>query len=89
MEELEEILFDPDEPRKFFKIGKLLHEPLLIRLIEFIWDHKNEFSWSHHDILEINLSIIVHKLNVDHKATPVKQKRRSSIQRDMLPLILK
>ena len=50
VKKLEEILFDPDEPGKSFKIGKLLREPLRTKLIEFIRARKAKFSWTHHDI---------------------------------------
>ena len=46
------------------------------QLIEFIRAHKRDFAWTHHDILGIDPRVIVHKLNIDREAKPVKQKRR-------------
>ena len=77
MEELEGVLFNPNEPRKFFKIGKLLPEPLQTRLIEFIRAHKGDFAWTPHEIPGNDPTAMVHKLNVGWEARPIKQKRRS------------
>ena len=68
MEKLEEVLFSSDEPGKFFKIGKLLCEPIRTQLIEFIRAHKVDFAWTHHDIPVIIPTIMVHKLNTNQKA---------------------
>ena len=76
VKDLEGIQFDPEKPGKFFKINKLLSEPLRTDLIEFIRAHQRDFSQTHHDIPGINPSIMVHKLNVDPNARPIKQKRR-------------
>ena len=77
MEELEEVMFSPDEHEKNFKIGKLMSEPLRTRLIEFIWGHKGDFAWNYHDIPGIDPLVMVHKLNIDWEAMSIKQKRRS------------
>ena len=73
-EELEEVPFDLNEHGKFFKIGKLLGEPLQTQLIEFIRVHQGDFAWTHHDILGIGLGVIVYKLNINKGAKLVKQK---------------
>ena len=44
VEEFDEIPFDPDEPGRTFKIGKLLREPLRIKLVEFLRAHKEVFQ---------------------------------------------
>ena len=77
MEELEEVLFSLDKLRKFVKIRKILCEPLRTKLIEFIWAHKGDFAWTHHEIMGIDPSIMFHRLNVDLEAKPVKHNRRS------------
>ncbi|KAL5547206.1 hypothetical protein UlMin_006893 [Ulmus minor] len=77
VEDLEEIQFSPDEPGKTFKIGKLICEPLWVKLIEFLRRHKIDFAWTHHDILGIDPTVMVHSLAVNPKIKPVKQKRRS------------
>ncbi|KAL5564321.1 hypothetical protein UlMin_027485 [Ulmus minor] len=77
VEDLEEVQFNPDEPGKTFKIGKLLCEPLWAKLIEFLRRHKNDFAWNHHDIPGIDPTIMVHSLAVDPKVRPIRQKRRS------------
>ena len=77
VEELEEVKFVLDKPCKIFKIEKLLSEPLRMDLIEFIRACQGEFSWTHHDIPSIDPSIIVHILNEDPDARPIKEKWRS------------
>ena len=72
VKELEEILFSPDESGNFFKIKKLLYKPLHTKLIEFIRAHKGEFTWTHHKIVGIEPTVIVHKLNIDQQDKPVK-----------------
>ena len=76
VEELDEVQFSPDEPGKTFKIGKLLHKPLWAKLIEFLRKHKNYLAWTHQDIPDIDLTIMVYSLAVDPKTKLVKQKRR-------------
>ena len=77
VKELDEIQFCLDEPGKTFKFGKLLREPLLAKLIKFLRLHKDDFAWTHHDILGIDPTVMVHSLAVDLKIKLMKQKRRS------------
>ena len=77
VKDLEEVEFNLEKPRKTFKIGRLLSEPFQTNLIEFLRAHQGDFAWTHHDILGIDLSIVVHKLNKDPDARPIKQKCRS------------
>ncbi|KAL5545737.1 hypothetical protein UlMin_005424 [Ulmus minor] len=77
VEDLEEVQFNPGEPGKTFKIGRLLREPLRTRLIGFLREHENDFAWTHHDIPGIDPTVMIHSLAVDPKARPIKQKRRS------------
>ena len=46
-------------------------------MIEFIQAHKSDFAWTHHDILRIDLTVIVYMLNIDQKEKLVTHKRRS------------
>ena len=74
MEEVEEVQFSSDEPKKTFKIGKLLCELVQTKLVEFLKADKANFAWKHHDIIDIDPLIMMHKLVVDLKAKPVKKK---------------
>ncbi|KAL5571889.1 hypothetical protein UlMin_021486 [Ulmus minor] len=42
-----------------------------------ILEHRDVFAWSHEDMLGIDPSVIVHRLNIDPNFKPVKQKRRT------------
>ena len=42
----------------------------------FLWDNQDVFTWSHEDMLRIDPSIIVHKLNVSPLFPPIRQKKR-------------
>ena len=77
VEDLEEIEFDMKKPRKTFKIGRLLADPLRTDLIEFRRAHQGDFSWTHIDIPGIDPSIVVHKLNEYPDAQPIKHKHHS------------
>ena len=68
VEDLEEIEFDPKKLGKTFKIGRLLVELLRENIIEFLRAHQGDFTWTHQDILGIDLLIVVHKLNEDPEA---------------------
>ena len=45
-------------------------------LTAFLWDNQDVFTWSHEDMLRIDPSIIVHKLNVSPLFPPIRQKKR-------------
>ncbi|KAL5575413.1 hypothetical protein UlMin_017112 [Ulmus minor] len=77
VEDLEEVQFNPDEPGRTFKIGRLLCEHFRAKLIEFLRKHENDFALTHRDIPGIDPTVMVHSLVVDPKARPIKQKRRS------------
>ena len=42
----------------------------------FLRDNQDVFAWSHKDMPGINLSIMVHKLNVSPSFSPIRQKKR-------------
>ena len=45
-------------------------------LVAFLHENKDVFVWSHKDILGIDSSMAEHKLNIDPKYPPVRQKKR-------------
>ena len=77
VEDLEEVESNPEKPGKTFKIGRLLSEPFQTNLIEFLRAHQGDFAWTYHNILGIDPSIVVQKLNEDPNAQLIKQKHRS------------
>ena len=44
--------------------------------MDFLKEHKDVFAWSHEDMPNINLSVIVYRLNVDSTHKPIIQKHR-------------
>lgn len=46
------------------------------RIIAFLKNSKNTFSWTHADMTGISKDIITHKLEIDKNCSPIDQKRR-------------
>jgi hypothetical protein len=63
-------------PERRIKIGSLLPEALKEELVTFLRGNSDVFAWNHEDMPGIDPSVIVHRLNVDPGARPVKQRRR-------------
>ena len=76
-EQLEEVSTNLEDPTKKVKIRKLLTLEQKEQLIMFLKVHKEDFAWTHKEMLGIDTLVIIHKLNMDPKAHPVKQKRRA------------
>jgi hypothetical protein len=75
MEGLEE--FEIADPGKKVRIGSQLLQLVKEDLVTFLKHNSDVFSWSHEDMLGIDPSVIVHKLNVELNRRPVKQRRRT------------
>ena len=76
VEELEEITIDESRPKRMTRMGTLAS--LLIRqaLAAFLRMNQDVFTWSHEDMPGIDLSVIVHRLNVNPTSSPIRQKKR-------------
>ena len=84
VEELEEVNLDDAQPERTTRIGTLASWPVRQALMTFLRDNEDVFAWSHEDMLGINPSIIVHKLNMSPSFPPMRQKKRVfSQERDM------
>ncbi|KAM1193243.1 hypothetical protein ACFX10_013544 [Malus domestica] len=59
------------------KIGTTLSPPIRLALISFSQENIEVFTWSYEDMPGISLDIIYHRLSIDPKTKPVRQKRRS------------
>jgi len=75
VEGLEE--FEIGDPGKKVRIGSQLLQLVKEDLVTFLKHNSDVFSWSHEDMLGIDPSVIVHKLNVELNRRPVKQRRRT------------
>jgi hypothetical protein len=64
------------------RVGSQLSGELKEQLVAFLRDNSDVFSWSHEDMLGIEPSVMVHKLNRDPDHWTVKQKRSYAPERN-------
>ncbi|KAM1192104.1 hypothetical protein ACFX13_012748 [Malus domestica] len=76
-EELEKVFILKDYPDRTVKIGTTLSPPIWLSLISFLQENTEVFAWSYEDMPGISLDIIFHRLSIDPKTKPVRQKQRS------------
>ena len=75
VEELEEVNLDGGRPKQTTRIGTLASWSVRQAFMTFLKDNQDVFTWSHEDMLGIDPSIIVHKLNVSPSFPQVRQKK--------------
>ena len=76
IEGLEEILLNNSRLDQTTRINTLA-SPLVRQALEtFLKKNQNVFAWSHEDMLGINPSVMVHRLNVLPTFSPIRQKKR-------------
>ncbi|KAL2241094.1 UNVERIFIED_CONTAM: Retrovirus-related Pol polyprotein from transposon [Sesamum indicum] len=73
--EYKKVQLVPDEPDKTTRVGANMEGELA--MIEFLKKNVDIFAWNPSDFTGIDPGVIVHHLNVDPKARPVQQKKRS------------
>ncbi|XP_012850074.1 PREDICTED: uncharacterized protein LOC105969843 [Erythranthe guttata] len=76
MEELRVVHLSESDPMRVTKIGTRMNSETAEELIACLRDHQDVFAWSPADLVGIDPSVAVHKLNLRPDARPVKQKRR-------------
>ena len=76
VEKLEEILLDDSNLDRTTKIGTLASPTLRQALTTFLRSNRDVFVWSHEDMLGIDPSVMVHRLNVSSSFLPILQKKR-------------
>ncbi|KAM2226102.1 hypothetical protein ACFXTI_019763 [Malus domestica] len=59
------------------KIGTILSSPIQLALISFLQENTEVFAWSYKDMPGISPDIICHRLSINPKTKPMRQKRRS------------
>ena len=72
VEELEEVTLDELRPERMTRIGTLASPPICQALTAFLKMNQDVFAWSHEDMLGIDPSVIVHKLNVNLASSPIR-----------------
>ena len=75
IEGLEEVLLDDSRLERTSKIGTLASPPIRQVLTAFLRENEGVFTWSHEVMPRIDLSVIVHKLNVLLSSPPIRQKK--------------
>ncbi|XP_030924012.1 uncharacterized protein LOC115950874 [Quercus lobata] len=74
IEALETVELVEREANKTTKIGTTLSPEMRTKLIKFLKENLDVFTWSHEDMLGISPEVIQHKLNVDPERKPVQQR---------------
>ena len=72
MEHTKKVLLCEDVPDRMVIIGKGLKEAEEVRLIQFLRNNQDVFSWFSSDLRGISREVIEHELRVNPKAKPVK-----------------
>ena len=75
IEGLEEVLLDDSRPERMSRIGTLASPPIRQVLTSFLRENEDVFAWSHEVMPGIDLSVIVHKLNVLPSSPPIRWKK--------------
>ena len=73
---LEEILLDNSRPKRKTRIGTLASPSIRQALMTFLRKNQDFFAWSHEDMLGIDPSVMVHRLNVSPSFPPIHQKKK-------------
>ena len=76
-DELLQIPFNEQLPKKFFKISSELNKEDQVQLINFLRKNMDIFAWSASDMPGLSPDVITHKLNVNLACHPIMQKKRN------------
>ena len=72
VEELEEITLNQSRLERITRMGMLASQPIQQALAVFLKTNQDVFAWSHEDMLGIDPSVIVHRLNVNPASSPIR-----------------
>ena len=75
-QKLEDVNLVKEDATKVTKVGLGLDSDLKEKIVEFLKQNLDIFSWTHEDMPSIDNKVIEHKLNVDPTRKLVQQKRR-------------
>ncbi|KAM1302460.1 hypothetical protein ACFX2H_013385 [Malus domestica] len=73
-EEFKKVSISKDYPDRMVKIGITLSPPIRLALISFLQENTEVFAWLYEDMPDISPNIICHRLSIDPKTKPVRQK---------------
>ena len=74
VEALETMELVEGEAAKTTRIGTTLNPKMRKKLVQFLKENLDVFTWNHEDIPGISLKVIQHMLSVDPEMKPVQQK---------------
>ena len=77
---IEQLIFIPlkeENPKKMIQIGSQLSDPEWQQLINLFKINIDIFAWSAIDMPDIPPEVIIHRLHIDPKVKPVRQKKKS------------
>ena len=72
VEELEVVTLNESRPERITRMGTLASQPIHQALASFLKMNQDLFAWSHDDMLGIDPSVIVHRLNVNPTSSPIR-----------------
>ena len=75
VEELEVVTLDESRPERITRMGTLASQPIRQALVSFLKMNQDVFAWSHDDMLEIDPSVIVHRMNMNPASSPIRHKK--------------
>ena len=75
VEELEEVTLDGSRLEQTTRMVTLASQQIRQALAAFLKTNQDVFAWSHEDMLGIDPSVIVHRLNVNPATSPIRQKK--------------
>ncbi|XP_027158506.1 uncharacterized protein LOC113760135 [Coffea eugenioides] len=75
-DEVEQVVLDKAKPDQVVQVGAGLPSPLKEEMISLIKDHRDVFAWSADEVVGVPPELMIHQLNVNPQARPVRQKRR-------------
>ena len=76
VEGLEKIPLDNSKPNRTTRIDTLTSSSIYRAFTTFLKENQDIFSWSYEDMLRIDPSVMVRKLNVSPTFPPIHQKKR-------------
>ena len=75
VEELEEVTLNESRLERTTRMVTLASQQIRQALVAFLKTNQDVFAWSHEDMLGIDPSVIVHRLNVNPTTSPIRQKK--------------
>nr|XP_027102673.1 uncharacterized protein LOC113723912 [Coffea arabica] len=75
-DEVEEVSLSPTKPDQIVRIGIRLSGPIKKGMVDLLREYRDVFAWAADEVRGVPHHLMIHELNVDPQARPVKQKRR-------------